>query len=84
MGILSEPFSDNPLTWGCIIVIFFASCVVGYYIMGATFPSWIPETDYHKIINSLSCDELKDWLKYNQYTTSGQKMYVDKCLTGDT
>ena len=83
MGILSEPFSEHPLEWFSIIMIIGALFVIGYLILCLIYPSIIPESDIHKIFNSLNCDELKEWLKYNMDYSTARTLYVDKCIGKD-
>ena len=80
MGILSEPFTEHPVEWLIIIMIIGPSSLLGYLILGMIYPSIIPESDNHKIFNSLNCDELKEWLKYNMDYSTAKTMYIDKCI----
>jgi len=60
------------------IVLLMASIIIGGLVIQYYFP---PEpTDYYKVLDSLNCNELKDWAKYNQDSVLPTRLYVSKCL----
>jgi len=82
MGFLSEPFSQNPLTWGVIVAIVI-SFIILIFISAVTInPELLPKSDFRKVLESLTCDELKEFMKHNLEYSTPQRIYIDKCLDG--
>ena len=75
MTILSEPFSDNIAIWVLIFWIITIGGIIGYILIAP-----LPETDYHKVLNSLDCKDLKEWIKYNLNSPTAKTMYIEKCI----
>lgn len=49
-------------------------------LIDAMYPySIFPKTDHQKVLESLDCLELKDWIKYTE-SEIAESIYVKKCL----
>ena len=71
LSLMGDPFLDG-IIWFSIAAIIFL-----FYI---TFFAEIPTSNQELILESLSCDELKEWLKYNLDERIAQRIYVEGCL----
>lgn len=78
---------NNPLglLWeDDVLRIFFLFLVVMTVGMGAIFYSASVESETKKqVLESLTCDELKEWLIYNLESSIAKNLYVENCLGGN-
>ena len=74
MNVLN--FMDAPFLSGIIWV-----CVFGVvFLFYLAFFTETPVSNDFLVLDSLSCDELKEWLKYNLDSRLAKTIYVEGCL----
>ncbi len=71
LSLFGDPFLDG-------IILFSIAAII--FLVYIAFFAEVPTSNLELILDSLSCDELKEWLKYNYDSRVAQRIYVEGCL----